>query len=381
MSISSSSRGLVVGDRLRLTILVTNLDRGGAETQAVRLAVGLARRAWDVRMVSMLEPRDFTDELTAAGIPIVGLGVEGGMSIFAVVKRMFGELRRERPHVLLTFTYHANILGKVVGRLCGVPVVSSIRNEHFGGRVRDKIESLTSSLASLTTTNSSLVADALVARGVAKRGGLQVVPNALASRKDTLSEEHRSNLRSELGGEGFLWLSVGRFEAAKDMPNLLEAFATTAKEHPDAHLALVGYGSLADFIAERVAKHPNANRIRILGRRHDVASLLEAADAFVLSSAWEGQPNTLLEALAAGLPVATTLVGGVGELIVDGVGGMTAPPGDAGALAKAMNRVMTMTNEERNVMAGRGREQVLARHDPGVVLDLWESLLREVARV
>ena len=79
--------------------------------------------------------------------------------------------------------------------------------------------------------------------------------------------------------------------------------------------------------------------------------------------------------------MATTLVGGVGELIVDGVGGMTAPPGDAGALAKAMNRVMTMTNEERNVMAGRGREQVLARHDPGVVLALWESLLREVARV
>ena len=364
-----------------LTILVTNLDRGGSEVQAVRLAVGLVGRGWTVRMASLMEPRDFTDVLAAAGVPVRGLGVSGLSDFLPSVAGLRRELRDHRPDVLLAFTYHANVMGKIVGRWCGVPVVTSIRGERFGGRLRERVEALTSPLAAATTTNSETVARALVARGVIARDRIEVVRNALAGPQAQPDDRRRAALRRELTDGGFVWLSVGRFESDKDLPNLFDAFARLAQRQPSAHLALVGYGSLERDVGERAANHPHSDRIRVLGRRHDVPDLLAACDGYVLSSACEGMPNALLEAMSAGRPVAATLVGGVGELVENGATGASAPPRDPSALADAMETVMTMSDIDRNAMADRGRLRVTERHGPVAVFDRWESLLREVARV
>jgi glycosyltransferase involved in cell wall biosynthesis len=120
-----------------------------------------------------------------------------------------------------------------------------------------------------------------------------------------------------------------------------------------------------------------SGRVGWLGLRDDVPDLLAASDAFVLSSRWEGSPNVVLEALAAGVPVAATDVGGVRELVHDGRSGFLVPPGDVAALAGAMDRLMTLSSEERRRMGQRGRHAVRQRHDASVVLEQWRRLLSE----
>ena len=119
--------------------------------------------------------------------------------------------------------------------------------------------------------------------------------------------------------------------------------------------------------------------MRFLGVRDDVPALVSAADAYVMSSAWEGMPMVLLEAAAGGLPVVTTRVGGNHEAVLDGTTGFLAPARDSGTLASAMSRLMALPAAERREMGERGREHVRANHGLTRVVDRWEALYREVS--
>jgi glycosyltransferase involved in cell wall biosynthesis len=115
-------------------------------------------------------------------------------------------------------------------------------------------------------------------------------------------------------------------------------------------------------------------RVHFLGVRRDVPQLMAAADGYLLSSAWEGMPVVLLEAAAVGLPVVATRVGGVAEVVEDGVSGFLVPPGDPTALAQAMEKIEALTPEQRRAMGARGRALVEQRYSTGSVVDMWERL-------
>ena len=117
-----------------------------------------------------------------------------------------------------------------------------------------------------------------------------------------------------------------------------------------------------------------SGRVRLLGLRDDMAELYRASDALVLSSAWEGMPNVVLEAMASGRPVVATAVGAVPEMVADGWTGFVVPPGDHTALASAMERMMGLAPEERRAMGEAGRSRVRERHSVESVVDAWEGL-------
>jgi len=362
--------------------MVTNLDLGGAEVQAVRMAVGFLQRGWRVRMLSLMPPRAFGRELADAGVPVIDFGLLGAATLPAAVLRLHRELRRHKPDVLVTFNYHANIMGKVVGRCASVrAIVPSIRNEHFGGRARERIEAATSPLAPIATTNSEIVGESLVRRGIVSRQRLRVVLNAMREPAARIDPIRRAALREEMGGGAgdLLWLAVGRFDTQKDYPNLFAAFAELATNRPTARLAVVGYGAQEAAVRALAGSGPMSSRIRVLGRRTDVQDLLQACDAYVLSSINEGTPNTVIEAMAVALPIVATDVGGMAELLGGGACGLMVPARDPRALAAAMARVMDLSAEARQVMGESARLRVQERHGIDAVLDRWEELCREAA--
>lgn len=377
-----SGRGeKVIAKQLSLAFLTTGLAYGGAETQLVRLARQLSTRGWVVRIVSMLPPQAYLDELVASGIPVVSLGMRRGVPDPRALVRLANILKRERPLVLTTFMYHANILGRVGGRLSGVPVViSSIRNENFGGPMRDRIMRLTDCLADITTINSQFAGNEVVRRGVVPPGKLRVIPNGIDTSQFTWSPTLRARVRGAEGVDSstFLWLAVGRLEEQKDYPNLLVAFSRVLKHRPDGLLHVVGQGQLRESLEATVRRLGLGKRVRFLGLRTDIPALLAAADALVLSSAWEGMPNVVMEAMAAGKPVVATRVGGVPELIVDGKNGFMVPPKDPEALAGAMLRLMDLPEETRELMGQAGRKHVVAQYSLDRVVEQWEALFREL---
>jgi glycosyltransferase involved in cell wall biosynthesis len=178
-----------------------------------------------------------------------------------------------------------------------------------------------------------------------------------------------------LGTTEFLWLAVGRLTPQKDYPTLLEAFLSVPAP---ARLAIAGRGPEAHVLQQQAHRLGIASRVIFLGVRHDIAALLAAADGFVLSSAWEGMPNVVMEALAAAVPVVATRVGGVSELVAADRSGFLVPAQDPGALAEAMRKLMALPIDERRQMGLRGRDHIAAQYSLGSMADRWIALYREL---
>jgi glycosyltransferase involved in cell wall biosynthesis len=363
---------------LRIMLVTNTLVRAGAEKQLVNLALGLRRVGHDVAVLTILPPEAHTETLERAGIALFRAKPVPPVRGLASILSARAVMRRWRPDVLVSFVYQANVLGRVAGRLAGVPaVVSSMRNEWFGGtgRRRDLIMRLTDPLATLSTTNSAIAAERIVARGVTTADRLVVIPNALDV-DDLVPTRERAEVRDQLGvahGE-FLWLAVGRLEAQKDFATLVAAFGLV--EHlAHMRLAIAGDGSERRRLEQMVRHMGLDDRIALLGLRDDVVDLMHAADGLVASSRYEGLPNVVMEAMAAALPVVATDVGGTPELVEDGITGLLVPPASPMRLAAAIDRIAALPAEARIAMGEAARCSVIERGDAASVLGQWVELL------
>ncbi|HOS42564.1 MAG TPA: glycosyltransferase [Armatimonadota bacterium] len=360
-----------------VAILTTGLAFGGAETQLVRLAMGLQARGWTVSVLCILPPQAFTEELGAREIPVYTLNLRARPASLRAFPAAIGLLKRLRPDALVSFNLPANILGRLLGKLAGIPaVITSIRTESIG-RGRRLALRLTDGWSTVTATNSRIVAEKLVRAGVVSAARAAVIPNGLDIERFQVAPEVRAARRAELGlaPETFLWVAVGRLQPAKDYHTLLEAVGRLAPDAPPLLVAVAGQGALHAELAGRAAELGVAERVRFLGLRRDIPALLNAADALVLSSAWEGMPNAVMEALAAARPVVTTEVGGVRELVLEGGSGFIVPPRDADALAAAMQRLMHLPAETRMAMGQAGYQHIYDHYRVEQVISQWEQVI------
>jgi len=372
-----------------VTFLITALGVGGAETQLARLAIAMAREGRRVRVIALRERPGLAETLRTAGVPVHTLTRSGRRPGAGTWRALLSELRREPDGCIVTFLLQANVLGRLAGARCRLPVVSSIRNTYFGGdgrwgrRVGDLLERLTVPLARAVVINARSTADALVARGIVPATKVRVVGNALPPPPPPLSDAARARERTRLGiADGdFVWMTAGRLQPQKNHAVLLEAFADIHHEAPASVLWVAGEGPLGPSLMQRATSLGMGSAVRFLGLRQDLPLLLPLADAFVLASRWEGLPNVVMEALAAGLPTVSTSVGGVDELIEDDVSGWLAASPEQADLAAAMRRLATADRSHRTSVATTGRVRVLERFGLEAALAGWEAVIAEACAV
>jgi glycosyltransferase involved in cell wall biosynthesis len=365
--------------RARILLLSTSLGMGGADRQIVYLAKALLACDYDVRLVSMTPLEEMGRQALAEGLPVTSLDMVRGRADWSAFRRLVKLLRSWQPHLLSSFMYHANLMGRLAGRWAGVPLlVTSIRSERNGSPGQDWLMRLTNWMDHCQTTNSQQVADSLRQRGLLSPGKSRVIPNGIDPDALTASAAERVRLRGELKLEQneFVWLAIGRLLPQKDYPTLLEAFAPLGR-HP-ARLLIAGRGPLLAELQQQVDRLGVSSQTVFLGVRQDIASLLAAADGFVLSSAWEGMPNVVMEALAAAKPVVSTRVGGVAELVQDGKTGWLVPARDPKALSQAMHRLMTLSETERQRMGWAGREHLSAHFGLEAMAHRWMTLYNDL---
>lgn len=369
----------------RVTFLITALGVGGAEVQLVRLATALHARGWPVLVLALRSVEGVEGALHGAGIPTRSLTPAGERLGLRTASALLESLRTERPACLVTFLLQANVLGRVAGAWCRVPVVSSIRNERFGGDGRagpwlgDALERLTAPLARAVVFNSHTSAAQVAARRVVPARKVRIIGNALPPEAPPMTAETRANFRADLGldAASFAWLNVGSLHAQKNQLALVEALARHRDTHPTARLLIAGAGPLEAAVRERVTALGLTGSVTLLGLRRDVPALLQAVDGFVLSSRWEGLPNVVMEALAAGTPTLATPVGGVDELVEDGVSGWLARSPDAADLCDALDRVVGTAAHDRAAVAATGRSRVLARFGADSVTQQWVDVVED----
>jgi len=366
--------------RWQIVFLITGLAYGGAETQLVNLVTSLKKRGWEVRVVSMLSPQAFTEELKEAGIPILTLNMRRGVADPRAVFRLVKILREWKPDIVHSHMVHANLLARVVRIFCKIPVlISTAHSINEGGRWREVAYRLTDPLADLTTNVSRAAVERYIRVGAAPKNKIRFMPNGIDTTKFKPNKAAGQRLRNELGVVNyFVWLAVGRFEEAKDYPNMLRAFSMIVSKKTDVVLLLVGQGSLMEEVKKIASELNLEDKVQFLGVRRDVPDLMNAADAYVMSSAWEGMPMVLLEAGACGLPVVATDVGGNSEVVLNGKTGFIVPPRNPETLAQAMEKMMALPKEKRLEMGKAGRAYIEANYSLEHVVDQWEALYMEL---
>jgi glycosyltransferase involved in cell wall biosynthesis len=264
-------------------------------------------------------------------------------------------LRRERPDILHASSSKAGVLGRLAGFLAGVPIrIFTVHGWAFAaysgttGRLYRWADRLVRPLTTTTICVSERELAAGLAAGTCAADRTVVIPNAVdvagAPRSQAVARERP------------LILAVGRLKGPKDFPTLVRALGKLTPGSFDA--LIVGDGPDRGRLEEEIAALGLQGRVRLTGERRDVPELLARADVFVLSSASEGMPVSVLEAMAAGLPIVASRVGGVPEQIADSETGLLVEPGDPDELAASLMRLIQDPDLRRSLgAAARARAE------------------------
>lgn len=366
---------------MRIFFLSTSMGMGGADSQLLAAAQELHARGHKVLIVSLTPLGPMGLQARSLGIPTESLHMRRGIPDPRGLVRLARLVRSWRPDVVHSHMWHANLMARAARLVAPIPVlISTIHNIYEGGRLRMAAYRLTNGLVDHITIISEAAAERFVRERIVPRKLLTVVPNGVDPelfRQGTGTARDALRWSLDLDHE-FVWLAVGRFEFAKDYPNMLRAFRAVRDRRHETVLLLVGRGSLQGEIEALARELTLDGAVRFLGVRNDVPELLSAADGYVMSSAWEGMPMVLLEAAAGGLPIVTTRAGGNHEVVLDEETGFLAPPRDHRALASAMLRLMDLTEAERRKMGERGRERVRSHYGLARVVERWEGLYRDM---
>lgn len=334
--------------RLKILTLIDQLVAlGGAE----RIAMEIATRLDPERFESVLCASRFSGlsddaqtetaerKLQEAGIDYFGLGRTSAADVRRWVP-LYRLLKRERFAVLHAHMFGSNVWGTVVGRLAGVPVVAHEHTWSFEGepfrRLLDR-ELIGRGSAAFIAVSREDRRRMIEIEGV-KPGKVLFVPNGIASPPPPAGTDIRSQLGIPAGATVVGTVSVLRPQKALHL--LVEAAASLMDDHPDLCVLIAGEGSERGRLEALGRELHMADRLILAGFRSDVPDVLEALDVAVSSSAYEGSPLALMEAMEAALPIVATRVGGVPDLIDDGVHGLLVEPGDAAGIASALRRML-----------------------------------------
>jgi glycosyltransferase involved in cell wall biosynthesis len=361
----------------------------GAERLALALADRMARRGHSVAVL-VLGPRIENEWPTDLRVIHLDIGKSPG-SVLAGAVRARRFLREFRPDVIHSHSFHANILTRLLRPFVRSPaVLTTVHNVYEGGWTRMLAYRLTDSLACRTTAVSQAAANRFVRLKAVHARRCVVLLNGIDCEEFAPSAERRSQMREKMGvGNRFVWLAAGRLVAAKDYPNLLRAFKQVRGLFPEAQLWIAGEPAevklvkTADgrtgYVSGLVVEHDAMEQVRLLGLRRDMPALFDAADGFVSSSAWEGMPLVVGEAMAMEKPVVATDVGGTRELVGDA--GIIVPPQDSGALAAAMIDLMQQSAEHWQTLGEAARDRITGDFSMDARANEWEALYRTVVEM
>lgn len=360
-------------------MMIPGLDRvGGAEQQVVLLAKGLWRRGWRVSVVALSgSGGPAAAELQKAGVRFQSLEMRKGIADPRGWFRFQHWLWRERPDVLHAHLPHAAWLARWSRLAAPVPlVVDTLHSSATGTAGRHWGYACSRWFTDHVTAVSQATAASHLAAGMVDAGNLSVVSNGIDVDAWQTDPRARLEARQALGiGNDFLWLAVGRLDAVKDYPTLLNALARAPKT---PRLLVLGSGPLKKELRNLATALGLGHRVRFAGFESDVARHMHAADGFVLSSRYEGLPLVLLEAGACAVPVVATDVPGTREVVVPGETGWLTPAGDSERLAAAMLWLMHTSPGNRRAMGLRARQRVVELYSLEAVLDRWERLYADL---
>ena len=361
---------------------------GGAEEQVIALACAFKDRNWQTMIVSMVPLSPMPADFASRDIPLKSLEMKRGFPGPTGLFRLSKIIREFKPDVVHSHMNHANLLARAVRLIQPYPVlICTLHNLTMAGVLKnhtgifEMAHRITDGLSEQTTAICKAAADYTVEKKAVPPNKMRVVHNGIDISLFQRNEARRNATRQSLGiNDEFVWMAAGRLEAQKDYPNMLRAFSSLLNSYkgnpasPKLKLLICGQGSLKDNLVKIGEELNLGDQVRFMGLRSDIPEMMNAADAFVLSSELEGLPLVLLQAAASHLPIVSTDVGGNSDAVINNDNGLLVPSANHELLAQAMKRVNDMSTSERLAMGDRGRTHIEMNFQTDKVVDLWEQM-------
>lgn len=339
--------------------VITWLPVGGIERRLVAVVPRLVRLGWRASVVLIRERGPLAGDLEAAGVPVRVIPFRSRVSPPAI-RALAAHLRDFGADVVHSHMYRSNVPAAIAGRLAGTrAILAQIHNvDTWESRRQLLVDRQLAKIRSGHIAVSEAVKRDIVSRLRVPPESVHVLYNGIDTEAFAPDPAARARLRAELAlAESCrLVLVPARLHPQKNPLGMLEAFAKSAAGL-DAVLAFAGTGPEEKALREAAA--PLGARVRILGERHDMAALYNAADLVALPSFKEGFSNAVLEALACGKPVLATDVGGNAEAITAAEHGWIIPPADPDALGRTLRSAIEEGDRLR-ARAGACRQRGLA---------------------
>lgn len=359
---------------MNIILIITGLGMGGAERQVCDLADQFADKGHSVLLISMTgetinRPQSAKIEVEELYMTKTPLGF---IKAYWQARRLINKFK---PNVVHSHMVHANLFARLL-RLTGKikRLICTAHSSNEGGRGRMLAYRLTDVLCDLSTNVSQEAVDISVKRGAAPASRIIAMPNGIDTARFTFNSEFRVSLRHQLqlSDNTPLILAVGRLTAAKDYPNLLNAFSLLPTALNHVQLAIIGTGEEQTNIEALIAQLGLTKRVHFLGMQRNVHEWMSAADIYVMSSAWEGMPLVLLEAMACERMVVATDCGGVKEVIGDC--GILVPPKNSSDLAKGLEQALRYNQESVKIKGQFARERIIASYSLCAQAERWLKL-------
>ena len=314
-------------EKVRLLYLINSFVMGGAEKSMVRILSGLDKNKYDTMAVSLQERSEkLLPELEKTGVNIVKLSATSKYDI-RVAYKLYKLIKEFVPDVLLCSLFHSTILGRLTGTLAKTPIIINWEhNENFGSTLRRWLNRATISLPDKIFCDSEKVRKQVIKKLCPNKNSVQTIPIGGIDLAQYSCLERKQSPAVAVG-------TVGMLTKQKGFTYLIEAAKLVFEKNPNTRFSIVGDGPEFENLKNLIKKLQLEETVDLLGLRRDIPDLLSKWDIYVQPSMWEGLCITVVEAMACGLPVLASNVGGIPESVFEGRNGFLVPPKDPFALA------------------------------------------------
>lgn len=378
---------MIPNKKLRLIHLITDLEIGGAEMMLYKLVSGMDRNRFENVIVSMTTEGPVANKIKLLDIPVYALGMRNGMPNPVYLAKLMRIIKREKPHILQTWMYHADLMGLLAGTLSGVKHIAwNIRCSNMDISNYRRLSGWTRKVcAILSKMPEAVVINSKNSINVHKKYGYhprswKVIPNGfdLAEFKPDEKAYEEVRIESGLSKDTVIIGNVSRFDPMKGHEVFFEAAGLLSERYKNIVFMAIGTNVTEDnpSIKQLIEKN-NVKKVFALGSRSDMPRLMAAMDIFTLSSIYgEGFPNVIGEAMSCGVPCVVTNVGDCAEIV--GETGYVIPPGDSMALLKAWQKLITMGQEYRRKIGESAKSRMEKFYSLGTIVRKYEDFYNKL---
>ncbi len=344
-----------------------SLAKGGAENQLVKLALFLMKNDYDVKIIYGLPKNDFTETLAEAGIKSHFISYRSLAGLFKLLRFV----KKENPDLMISFMFGMNLICRMLKFFSDIPLITSVRNNEIS-KLYFWLYRISYNIDTLSTFNSEYALKKFIAQKLTNPKKSLLQNNAIK-----IAGSPSKSKKNDV----FTIVSVAHFRPQKDYLTLFAAIKILKDKNVPIKLYVLGHTFDQNWPFDELKKMEIEKLVLIVGFVQNTGEYLQAADALVLSSLWEGTPNAILEAMALKLPIISSRIPGCESLVDNSKCGLLFEKQNPSQLAESILEMMKLSEMERQNFGENGYQYVYENYREEVVYQEWLTIINRALKL